>query len=854
MIEDKTLHPPAGSFWNTPNAALLQALDATPDGLSTAQAVARHRRFGSNVPVAAVRRNLLGKLAKRFGEPLILVLLIAAVVSGVTGDWPSCGIIFVIIAASILLDILQEHKAERTMEALKRSVAVTALALRDGRTIEVPVADLVPGDILELHAGDLIPADGVVLAGAEAMVDESTLTGESFPVEKHPEPRAGDTGNALFGGCSMVGGQATMLVVATGARTRFGAVAAALLLRQPPTSFERGLHRLGMFILRLTGFLVLLVVLSQVMRGTLSVETFLFAVALAVGLTPELLPMIMTVTLAQGAVAMAKRQVVVKRLSAIHDLGAMDILCTDKTGTLTEARITLAETFDAEGRESALVGTLLRTNSRLVTGIRNNLDDAILSGLPADETWTYVDDLPFDFQRRCASVLTRHGAESWLITKGAPEQVLRISNRIRLANGAEVPLGAAERQRLEALFAEKGRQGMRLLAVAATVMPSDYRTLDLEREAGLAFHGCAAFLDPPKASATAAVARLTSLSVKMKIISGDAEPVVRHLVEALKLPHGEIISGDEIAKLSDAALAARATTADIFVRVAPDQKSRVVQALRRTGHIVGFIGDGINDAPAIHAADVGLSVDTGSEIARQAADIILLEHDLGVLADGVGEGRRTYLNIMKYVRMGTSSNFGNMLSMAIASVVLPFLPLAPLQVLLNNLIYDLSEIGIPKDSVDPEMLQKPETWNVRDLLRFALIMGPLSSMFDLLVFGWLHWGLNVDLATFRTAWFVESIMTQILVIFVIRTPRPAWASIPHRLLIASSAGGLCLGAVLTLTPLGAAFGFVLPGPTILLSIMAITATYLIAAEWLKRFALRSAPNTATDRHHGNPMS
>lgn len=827
---------PTGSFWLESPDDLLRELGTSSDGLSSAEADVRLRRFGPNVAVGTVRQHLLRKLAKRVGEPLVLVLLIAAIVSGATGDWPSAAIVFAIVAASICLDLLQEHKAERTMDALKRSVAVTAQVRRDGKFVELPVGDLVPGDIVALHGGDLVPADGMILSATGTLVDESVLSGEAFPVEK--QAGGPQSTGALFGGCSVVGGEAVMLVAATGPATRFGAIAAALLAKQPPTAFERGLHALGMLILRLTGFLVLVVVLSQLVHGRLSVETFLFAVALAVGLTPELLPMIMTVTLAQGAVAMAKRKVVVKRLSAIHDLGAMDVLCTDKTGTLTEARITLAGSFDAEGNDSAGIATLMRANSRLVAGTRNNLDEALLKDIASDEGWAPLDALPFDFQRRRASVLAHHDGKTWLITKGAPEQLLQICNRFQRTDGSEALLDEDERRRLGALFEEKGRLGFRLLGVASTLMPPERQLLRREDEADLCFRGFATFFDPPKSSATDAVARLRALGIRVKVISGDAEPVVRHLVSTLGLPAGPSMSGDEIAQLNEASLAVRAAATDLFVRVAPDQKSRIVRALRRSGHAVGFIGDGINDVPAIHASDVGMSVDGGTEVARQAADIILLEHDLGVLADGVAEGRRTYINIMKYVRMGTSSNFGNMLSMAIASVLLPFLPLAPIQVLLTNLIYDISEIGIPSDKVDAEQLYTPRTWNMKDVLRFALVMGPLSSAFDLLVFAWLHWGLHVDLTTFRTAWFIESALTQILVIFVIRTARSVWTSRPHPLLGVTSLAGVAAALLVALTPVGTVFGFVPVGRGLMLSIGVITVAYLAVAEAMKRFAFR----------------
>jgi Mg2+-importing ATPase len=558
---------------------------------------------------------------------------------------------------------------------------------------------------------------------------------------------------------------------------------------------------------------------------------------------------VMTVTLARGAVRMAARKVVVKRLSAIHDLGAMDILCTDKTGTLTEAKIVHVGSIGADGTDSIRVAHLIRLNSRFASGARSTLDDAIMAGpsTAADESWIRVDDLPFDFERRCASVLVSRDRELEMITKGAPEAVLSFCTHVEEADGVVVTLGAAERAKITDLIEEKGRQGLRLLGVARRPMAADCRHVDLADEADLIFVGCAVFLDPPKASATAAVARLIKAGVHVKIISGDAAPVVQHLVETLGLPTRGIITGGEISDLKDAALVARVNEVDLFVRVSPDQKSRIVRALRRSGHTVGFIGDGINDAPAIHAADVGLSVEGGTDVAREAADIILLAPDLGVLADGVVEGRRTYANIMKYVRMGTSSNFGNMLSMALASLVLPFLPLAPLQILLNNLIYDLSEIGIPFDSADQETLAAPQVWNMQSVLRFTLIMGPLSSLFDMATFGLLYWGFGAAVGVFQTAWFVESIVTQILVIFIIRTAKPLWASRPHPVLVATSLGALAVALLLSLTPLGGYVGFVAVPLPILASIIGVSVAYLAAAEGLKRIAMRPHGGGLFDR-------
>jgi Mg2+-importing ATPase len=830
----------AAPFWLGDAAAALAAVETTSSGLSAAEAATRLVRFGPNRAAGQVHTNIIVKLLRRLGEPLIAILLLAAIVSGATGDWQSCAIIVAIVLCSTGLDIFQEQKAEATVEALQHSVAVTAAVWRDGVARELPVAGIVPGDIVSLRGGDLVPADGIVLSGTDILTDEAALTGEPYAVEK----RAGsctakspaEAFNALFAGTSLIGGEAQMLVLTTGAATRFGGIAASLRGKVPLTAFERGMHALGMLILRLTGFLVLFVVLTQLVRHGLTLEGFLFAIALAVGLTPELLPMITTVTLARGGARMARQQVVVKRLSAIHDLGAVDVLCTDKTGTLTEARIVLAGAFDPDGADSSRVTELLRRNSRFARGARSGLDDAALAGAGADNGWSLIDDAPFDFQRRRASVLVTDGSTRQMITKGSPEALLSLCSNVE-AGGAVVPMTAELQSRLAALVDAKGRDGLRLLGVARRDLPASQVEIGPADETELILVGFASFADPPKASASAAVARLAAAGVRVKVISGDAQPVVEHVVAALHLPARGVLTGDEIAALSDVALARQVNRVDLFIRVSPQQKSRIVMALRHRGHTVGFMGDGINDAPAIHAADVGISVDGGTDVAREAADIILLAPDLGLVADGVAEGRRTYANIMKYVRMGTSSNFGNMLSMAAASLFLPFLPLAPLQVLLNNLLYDLSEIGIPFDAADPQDLARPKTWNMGSVLRFTLVMGPLSSLFDILTFALLALGMHADMATFRTAWFVESIATQILVIFIIRTSGPVWRSRPHRVLVATSLGGLLLALLVALTPAGGIVGFGPVEPVVLLGIGAITLAYLAAAEMLKPVGL-----------------
>jgi Mg2+-importing ATPase len=842
-------------FWSLPTQALLDRLATRPAGLTQIEAADRLARYGPNSIAEPARLDILRKIARRFAEPLVAILLVAAAISGATGDFGSFGIIVTVVILSIALDLVQEHRAERAAEALKRSVAVHADVRRDGAVVAVAVDRLVPGDVVELRAGDLVPADGIVLESRGAHANEALMTGEPYPVDKYPGPCDATTPpeafNALFAGTSIVGGEALMLVVATGKATRFGAIAAALAARAPPTAFERGIHRLGLMILRLTIFLTLFVLLMNLAFARPVLESFLFAVALAVGLTPELLPMIMTVTLARGALRMAQKRVVVKKLAAIHDLGAMDVLCTDKTGTLTEARIALLRHPGPDRLDSERVLTLAAVNSRFETGIRSPLDEAIAAHsakLPL-EGWRKIDELPFDFERRRMSVLVESDHERLLIVKGAPEEIIARAASVEGADGRGAPIDTPTRAALQAIERDEAAQGNRVLAVAWKPMPPDRTQLQPEDERDLTVSGFCVFVDPPKPDAAEAVARLASAGVRVKILSGDGAAVVRHVADALGLPVRGSITGAEIAELGDAALAARVDDVDLYARLSPDQKTRVVRALRARGHTVGFLGDGVNDAPAIHAADVGLSVEGATDVAREAADMIMLERNLDALADGVEEGRRTFANILKYVRMATSSNFGNMLSMALASIFLPFLPLTPIQVLLNNLIYDLSEIGIPFDRVEAAEMARPRAWDMGEILRFTAVMGGLSSLFDMATFAILLLAFGAAPDLFRTAWFLESIATQILVIFVIRTHAPAWTSRAHPVLVATSLIALAAAPVLVLSPVAGALGFVpLPG-ALAVAIVAIVLAYLACAEVAKRWGDRpTAEIPATGNH------
>ncbi len=835
------------AFWKRPATEIAANGSDWANGLSAQEASRRLDRHGLNAIATAATSHILLKILRRFAQPLVLVLLVAAAVSGLTGDLASAIIILMIVTISTALDVVQEQGAERAAAALRKSIAIRVKTLRDGQSTEILAERIVPGDIAILSPGDLVPADGVVIASNGGRVNEALLTGEPYPVDKLPGPsQASDPAgafDALFGGTAVVSGELRMLVAATGTATMLGGIAAALQAEEPPTAFERGLHRLGILIVRLTIGLVLFVLLAHIAFHRPPLESFMFAVALAVGLTPELLPMVTTVTLSRGAVRMAKRKVIVKKLSAIHDLGAMDVLCTDKTGTLTEARIELSAYPGIDGQDSGHVLELAAVNSRFESGVGNPLDGAILAragDIGAGDVgsgWRKLADLPFDFERRMASVTAERDGQRILIVKGAPETVLARSTHVEAAGGQIAALDDARRGQCDAIHEQEAEHGFRMLGVAWREWSGPEDRINLDDERDLTFAGFCAFLDPPKVSASAAIARLRAKNVRVKIISGDAAPVVRHLVESLKLDCTGLLTGDEISALPQEALIARVRDTDLFARVSPDQKLRIIRALSAAGHTVGFLGDGINDAPAIRAADAGISVESATDVARAAADLVLLAPDLGVLADGVEEGRRTYANIMKYLRMGTSSNFGNMLSMALASLVIPFLPMTAIQILLNNLLYDLSEIGIPFDEVDEADLRSPHNWSMPSILRFTGVMGPLSSVFDLATFGLLLFIYHAGPQVFRTAWFVESILTQILVIFVIRTRLVPWRSRPHRMLVATSLGALAVALMLALGPIGAVFGFAPLPLSLLLWVIALASAYLVLAQVLKRYAV-----------------
>ncbi len=834
---------PRDAYWSWPLERLLQALASEPTGLSSAEAARRLAEHGPNRLPDGPTLAPAALLLKQFIDPLVLILVFAALVSAYLREWLDAGIVLGIVLGSGGLGFLQEYRAFTAVAALRARVAVRVTVLRDGAPVSLPAEAVVPGDVVLLAAGSLIPADGVLLEAKDFFVTEAVLTGETFPVEKTPGTAPPDAPlaqrhNMVFMGTSVRSGTARALIVETGARTAFGAIAQRLRRRAPPTEFELSLRRFGALLTQAMVALTLAVFAINVYFARPVVEALLFSVALAVGLSPELLPAIMTITLAHGARAMARQGVIVRRLAAIENLGSMDVLCTDKIGTLTAGVIRLDGALGTDGEPSARVARLAYLNAHFETGIDNPLDAAIeAAGAPPGldpAAWRKLDEIPYDFLRKRLSIVAAgpDGAPL-LLTKGAFATVLAVCGRLR-AGETEIPLDDAQKAALERRFAAWSEQGYRVLGVASRRLDAKpaYHASD---EADLCFEGFLLFFDPPKPGIERTLAELKRLGVAIKIITGDNRLVAAHLAREVGIAEPVVLTGAQIDDMRDEALWQRAVHTDLFAEVDPNQKERLILALKRSGHVVGYLGDGINDAPALHAADAGISVDQAVDVAKQAADFVLLQHDLDVLCRGIEFGRSTFANTLKYIYTTTSANFGNMISMAAASLFLPFLPLLPKQILLNNFLSDLPAMGIATDRVDEEAVQTPHRWNVAAIRRFMITFGLISSVFDGLTFALLLWLTDGAPAHFRTGWFVESLLTELWVLLVVRTARPAWRSRPGTLLWRLTL--LLTGVTLALPYLpgsGALFEFTpLPGD-VLAAVLAITAAYLICTELAKR--------------------
>lgn len=810
-------------------------------GLTEQEAAARLDQFGPNEPAATRHHSLLSDLLHVSMNPLTLILLIAAVVSAFTGDAVDAGIIAAIVLLSGAIDFTQTYRSQRAVEQLRDQVALTATVLRGGEWKEMPRRDVVPGDIIRLSAGDLVPADARLLIARDIYVQQGMLTGESLPVDKEatgePASTKADADNMVFLGTSVVSGTATAEVTATGARTAFGDIAARLAARPEETAFDKGLKNFSHLIARTVFFLVLFLLVVSIVRHRDPLQSLMFAVALAVGLTPEFLPMITSVTLSKGAIAMARKKVIVKHLSSIQNLGSLDVLCSDKTGTLTAGTMSLDSSLDPFGNPSQRALELAYLNSKFQTGIRSPLDDVILhQPAPKSEDYIKRDEIPFDFERRRLSVVVEKQSQRTLITKGALEGILPLLSGYEVEGKTEL-VGADNAKRIQQIYSELNSRGFRSLAVAYVEVPArpDYSVAE---ERNLILAGFLSFADPPLPDAAQVLTSLKKDGVEVKVISGDNDRVTGHVCAQVGIEPGHIVTGAELDGTTDPALAHVADETRAFARISPVQKNRILLALKHHGHAVGFMGDGINDAPSLHAADVGISVSSAADVARESADVILLQPGLRVLHEGIIEGRKAFGNVMKYLLMGTSSNFGNVLSMAAASLFLPFLPMLPTQILLNNLLYDLGQLTIPTDNVDDTYLQKPQRWDISLIRNFMVFIGPISSVFDFLTFYVLLHFFHSSETQFHTGWFVESLATQTLVLFVIRTSNNPFRSRPSNPLLATCLTVVAIGIYLPFSPLAGVLGFTRLPASYFVFVAVAAAVYLLLVNAAKGFLLR----------------
>ncbi len=830
----------ARPFWSIPLADLIGQLQSDLSGLTSAEAAARRRPDLSPGKQASRRLRILGR---QLANPLLILLVLAALVALLTREWTEASFVLAIVAVTVGIGYAREYQAETAAADLRRRIRARATVVRDGRPTDIPREDLVPGDIVHLAPGDLVPADCVAIEAADLFVVQAVLTGESFPVEKAPgitpvsTPLAARS-NVLYAGTSVQTGTAVALAVHTGPDTEVAGIAWHLTRPAPEHSFDRGLRRFGYFVTTAMLILVLLVFAVHVLRHRPPVETLLFSIALAVGLSPELLPAILTVNLARGAQIMARRGVLVRRLNAIENLGTMDVLCTDKTGTLTEGVVRLDQCLDVNGRPSLEVAGLARMAAELAAG-RNPLDQAVLESLrDAGPPVEKLAEIPFDFTRRCTSVVVAEGDAARIITKGAAAPVMAAC-----ALAGPAPLDAAARAALEEMVAEWSRAGTRVLAIASRLLPRADRFTRAD-ETGLTLQGFLTFLDRPKADAPQALTDLSRLNVRVALLSGDHRLVAAHVAAEVGLPSSAVLTGEDVDRLDDTALRRRVESTNVYAEMDPNQKVRVLRALKANGHVVGFLGDGINDAPAMHVADTSLSVETAVDVARDAADFVLLERDLGVIRAGIEAGRQTFANTIKYLLITMSANLGNMISMAGASLVLPFLPMTAAQILLNNLLSDLPAFGLADDHVDPEIIVRPPRWDLHFIGRFMTQFGLLSSLFDVLTFVVLLAWLHADVFVFQTAWFVESLLTELAVALVVRTARPALRSRPGKLLLWMTAGTAAVAVTVPWLPGAGWLGFTPLRAGTMAVLLAITAAYVLAVEAFKRIFYRGRVATA----------
>lgn len=832
---------PLQHYWAVPPEQLAENIQTSlTDGLKNE--LAENRIIEKKARHAGKRDHTTPLIifCNQFKSPIVLILIFATVISAFLGDWTDALIILIIVFGSALLSFFQEYNANNTTEKLRSQIAIKSQVIRGGSRLTIPTDDVVPGDVVLLAAGSLIPADGPVLEARDFIVNQSALTGETFPVDKKPgiipeETPLVDRTNTVFRGTSVVSGSARMLAVHTGAETAFGAIEGSLALRRPETEFERGIRQLGYLLSEIMFVLVLSILTINIFFHKPVIDSLLFSIALAVGLTPQLLPAIININLSKGSQAMAQRGVIIRRLESIENFGSMDILCTDKTGTLTIGVVELNDAVDAQGKTFDQVMLYAALNASLQTGMPNPLDTAILKkSHPQIDAFTKVDEIPYDFTRKRLSVIVKTQASTMMITKGAFESVLAVCSSA-LLDGSITPIDQSMLSKLEDLYRQWSLQGYRILGIARKEINDSCVPCEPDDETNLIFCGFLMFFDPPKPGLDKTIQALDQLGVELKIITGDNHLVARHIADALQLGEVNILTGSELSAMSDQTLWNKVETTRIFAEVDPNQKERIILALKKRGHVVGYMGDGINDAPPLHSADVGISVDNAVDIAKSAADLVLLRQELDVLREGIELGRKTFANTLKYIFMATSANFGNMFSMAGASLLMPFLPMLPKQILLINFLTDLPEMTIASDNVDPVYIQRPHRWNIQFIRRFMMIFGPLSSAFDFATFGVLIWLVKSNEQVFHTGWLVESVLSASLVVFTIRSQLPIGRSRPSKFMMLATGLVILFVLVLPYTPLAAPLELVpLPSVTILI-LSGIILLYIICAEFTKRW-------------------
>ncbi len=832
-------------YAGAPQEIIFEKLKTSQKGLSEQEAVRRISEYGLNEPAKKKKTTIFIQIVSKFANPLVIVLLIIAGFSLFFGEKIEALLVILMAIMSVFLSFIQEYRAGKEAEKLSEMVRTTATVYRNGKAKEIKIRDIVPGDIVDLFAGDMIPADLRIISCKDLFINQASLTGESFPVEKTCAPivAAGnsmtDLTNIAFMGSSVVSGTALGVAVKTGIATQFGELSRRLAAMSVETNFDKGIRRFTWFMIRLMMILVVVIfAINAFTKGNI-INALLFSLAVAVGLTPEMLPMLVAINLSKGAIAMSKKQVIVKRINSIQNFGAMDVLCTDKTGTLTLNKIVLEQHCNVVRKEDNDVLKFAYINSFYQTGLKNILDKAVLKYdklLVAQ--YNKVDEIPFDFSRRVMSVVVDVDGKHRIITKGAPEEVFKRCSRYEL-EGEILDIEPLILTDLKTEYDHLSSEGFRVLAVAYKDMDDKKSAYSKDDEQSLILKGYIAFLDPPKPTAKKTIETLKALGIEFKVLTGDNELVTKKICSDIGLDVKGLVTGDRVENISDDELKALVNTTTVFARLSPLQKERVIHALHRNNHTVGYLGDGINDAPALKAADVGISVDNAVDIAKESADIILLKKSLVVLEDGVIEGRKTFGNILKYIKMGASSNFGNMFSMTGASLFLPFLPMLPIQILLNNFLYDVSQVAIPSDDVDSEYLLKARPWNVEYIKKFILVIGPISSIFDFVTFGVLLFIFHASQPLFTTGWFLESLLTQTLVIHIIRTGKiPFIESKPSQFLMFTSVYIVTIGLVIPFTPLGQYFKFVTPPPLFFVALVLIITAYLFLVQFVKSWFIK----------------